>query len=153
MTEKLNVVDLADLEIPTEIVQITETQAVEVSGVPYNELMRLFKDNIELLDQALRGDTDAVTNLIEEQPKRVGYLIAYACNNQQTPTEQQIAIACKLGAFRQGQIIQAMFNLTFPDPEALGKFLAEVETLWKTMVIAGIQQKVVIASGIAQPKP
>lgn len=153
MSEKLTVVDLADLEIPTEIVEVSETQAIEVTGVPYNELMRLFKDNIELLDKALQGDSSAVTDLIEEQPKRVGYLIAYACNGAEAPTEKQVAIACKLGAYTQGKIVQAMFNLTFPDPEALGKFMAEVETLWRTMVVAGIQQKVAIASGITRHKP
>lgn len=150
MTEQLNIVDLAHLELPERIVTLNDNQSLKVNGVPYNELMGLFKDNLEYLDKALQGDPDAVTSLLEEQPQKVGELIAYACGAKGNAAA--IANACKMGAFHQAKIVQAMFELTFPDGEALGKFMAEVEVLLKTIAVAGVQQKVLIASGIVQPQ-
>lgn len=141
---ELNIVDLAALELPSKVVPLNDNQHVRVNGVPYDQLMRLFQDNLECLDKALRGDPSAVTDLIENQPKKVGRLIAFATGNE---SDEAIAIACKLGAYHQAVIVKAMFELTFPDEEALGKFMAEVETLLKTIVAASVQQKVALITG------
>lgn len=152
MSDELNIVDLANLELPEEIVTLNNNQKVRVVGVPYNELLTVFKDNVHYLDLALRGDPRAVTELLEEQPKKMAYLIAYATGNTD---KAAVEVALKIPTHYQAKLIMAIFRLTFPDGEALGKFMAEVEALLKQIVTGSIQQKVVmsmLASGTKLPK-
>ncbi|MGI4991068.1 phage pre-tape measure protein (plasmid) [Halobacteriovorax sp. GFR7] len=153
MDDKLNIVDLAALELPQETVKLNNNQALVVMGIPYNQLLTAFKDNLHYLDLALQGDANAVTQLLEDQPRKVAYLIACGCGND---SKEAVEKALKMPTQYQAQILATIFKLTFPDGEMLGKFMAELEILLKTVVTGAVQHKVMMhltGSGIKLPRP
>lgn len=152
MSDKINVVDLADLELPEEVVILNDNQGVKVKGIPYHQLLTAFKDNLHYLDLALQGREEAVTQLLEDQPRKVAYLIACGCGSDSVAAVEKALI---MPTYHQAKIISTIFKLTFPDGEALGKFMAELETLLKQVVTGSVQQKMMmslLASGIKPPK-
>lgn len=148
MDDKLNVVDLAALELPQETVTLNDKQALVVGGIPYHQLLTAFKDNLHFLDLALKGDQNAVTQLLQDQPRKVAYLIACGCGDE---SKQAVEKALKLPTYYQAKIITTIFKLTFPDGDALGKFMAELEILIKEVVTSSVQHKMMmrlVGSGI-----
>ena len=130
MSQELNVVDLMDLEIPSDTVQVGQAVLV-VYGLPYHEMMEAFKGATDVLASILDGAEGVIDSIINHNPDLVCKIIMKALGHD---SAQALAKIKRLPVQAQGEILIKTFKLSFPDEELLGKLLAQVHS---AMVVIG----------------
>jgi hypothetical protein len=132
MSQELDIVDLMELEIPHTIVKLGN-QGLKVMGLPYHEMMDVFKGATDILGRILDGEAGVIESILHHDPTLVCKIIAKATGHNSPEAVEKVK---RIPVQIQGEILINCFKLSFPDEELLGKLLAQVQN---AMVVIGAQ--------------
>ncbi|MDH5185392.1 MAG: hypothetical protein OEX12_16050 [Gammaproteobacteria bacterium] len=122
--KQVTVKTLANIIIPHKVVDLGDGQGFKVTGLSIKQLIDAFVGHYELLDGLMEGEFEGIGRAVLESPEVVSRIIALAAGD-----EENYEIVMQMPTQIQGMALMAVFELTFPDTNTLGKWWARLEGL------------------------
>ncbi len=114
---------LKDIVTQTRPIKVDETQTFSVRGLTLTDLGVLLKDYYTPLNKLMEGNVD-FANIADEYPEFIAKVIAHGAEDPALWQKVMgFPILCQLEA------LEACWDLTIPDFDALGKLVARVQKL------------------------
>lgn len=107
---------------------VVRGQEIKINGVTLSQLAQLVKDHSDTLNNLFREGATDFSAVYKDSPVFVASIIAYGTGTPQAELEEEVRfINDNLSFVDQLQLVEAIWDETVPDGEALKKLLGRLD--------------------------